>query len=225
MLSFSGRKYKSAAIIPFFNENETLNEVLLETLKYVDYIIAIDDGSNDGYNEILDDRIIYLKHKRNLGKGAALKTAFEYIIDKDFDYIVTLDADYQHPPKYITRFLEMLLSQKIDLAIGNRMKFNKMMPFHRKMSNLITSFILSIKLNLNIPDSQNGFRAYKSKIIKNLIPKYSGFEAETEILIKAAKLDYKFGFTEIPALYPVNNNSKMRSLKTILGFIKVIFLE
>ena len=96
------------------------------------------------------------------------------------------------------------------------------MPLHRKMSNKITSFLLSLKTGVKIIDSQCGFRAYKAEVIKNIRTVKNGYEAESEILIKAARKRYKIGFTDISTIYG-NEESKMSPVKTTFNFIKVLF--
>jgi hypothetical protein len=81
--------------------------------------------------------------------------------------------------------------------------------------------LLSRKTKTQLLDTQCGFRAFKTEILKNILPAYNGYEAESEMLINAAKNDYKIGFVEIPAIYG-NEKSKMKSIKTIYGFIKVL---
>ncbi len=95
------------------------------------------------------------------------------------------------------------------------------MPIHRRLSNYLTSKILSVKTGFNILDSQSGFRAFKTKILSNILPDYSGFEAESEMIVKISKNNYSLGFTEISTIYG-EDNSKMKAIPTIIGFIKVI---
>jgi hypothetical protein len=96
------------------------------------------------------------------------------------------------------------------------------MPFQRILSNRITSFLLSIKTGQQIKDSQCGFRAYKKVVLENVRTKSIGYEAESEILIYAARKGYKIGFINIPTIYG-NEKSKMNPIQAIIGFIKVLF--
>ena len=217
------KKFDSiCAVIPFYNEKETLNSVLDDTLKYVNFVIAVNDGSSDDkyLSEKNKSNVKIIDLSQNYGKGKALNVGFEEAISSGYQYIVTLDGDLQHQPKYIPDLITQLSS--FDIVIGNRLNNIKDMPLQRKMSNWITSFLLTIKTGQKIFDSQCGFRAYKSEVLKNVKTKYSGFEAESEILIKAAKKGYKIGFTDIPTIYG-NENSKMKPIQAIIGFLKVLF--
>jgi hypothetical protein len=108
-----------------------------------------------------------------------------------------------------------------DIIIGNRMHSLKKMPFHRILSNKITSFLMTIKTKQKILDSQSGFRAYKTEILPEILPLSCGFEAESEILVNASRKNYKIGFVDIPTVYG-EEVSKMRAIDTIIGFIKVM---
>ncbi|NWG27781.1 MAG: glycosyltransferase family 2 protein [Ignavibacteriaceae bacterium] len=210
------------AVIPFFNEKKTLNLVLDETLKYVNFVFAVNDGSTD--DSYPDERkklnVKFIDLEKNYGKGKALKIGFESAVSSGFESVVTLDADLQHDPKYIPELIKGLNS--FDIVIGNRLKNLKEMPLPRKISNKITSFLLTLKTGQEILDSQCGFRAIRTNVLREIKIKYSGFEAESEILIKAAKKGYKIGFVDIPTIYG-DEKSKMKPLQAILGFLKVLF--
>ncbi len=216
------KKPKVAAVIPFYNEQQTLPEIINRTLPYVDFIIAVNDGSTDNFlkNIRINERIVLISNKKNKGKGFAISRGLKTSIDLKTDITVTLDADLQHPPEFINTIIQKL--DENDLVIGNRLGNLKGMPIQRILSNKLTSIIMSIKLRQFIPDSQCGFRAYKTAILHNIIPDSKGYEAETEILIKAKRKGYKIGFAEIPTIYG-NEKSKMKSFKTIRGFLRIIF--
>ncbi len=210
------------AVIPFYNEKETLNIVLDETLKYVDYIFAINDGSDDDdYQSVRKkSQIKLIDLDKNYGKGKALSVGFEEAILSNFHFVITLDADLQHSPKYIPNLIQALSSQ--DIVIGNRLKNLEGMPIQRRLSNKITSFLLTVKTRQKILDSQCGFRAFRNEVLQLVKTKYSGFEAESEMLVKAARKGFVIGFVDIPTIYG-NEESKMQPINAILGFIKVLF--
>ena len=210
------------AVIPFYNEKETINIVLQETIKYVQFIFAINDGSDDGfyYNANQESKIKFINLDRNYGKGKALSVGFEEAVSAGFENVVTLDADHQHEPKYIPKLLEGL--QSFDIIIGNRLKNLRGMPIQRRLSNKLTSFFLTVKSGQNILDSQCGYRAYRVEVLKTVKIDSFGFEAESEILVKAAKKDFKIGFVDIPNIYG-NEKSKMRPVQAIVGFLRVLF--
>jgi glycosyltransferase involved in cell wall biosynthesis len=210
------------AVIPFYNEKETIKTVISEALKYVQFVFAINDGSDDGFSDDAYDRseIKLINLDRNYGKGKALSVGFEEAVTKGYNYVVSLDADMQHQPEYIPNLVEGL--QSYDIIIGNRLQNLKGMPIQRRLSNKLTSFFLTLKTGQNILDSQCGYRAYKSSVLKSVKTDFWGFEAESEILVKAAKKGFKIGFVDIPTIYG-DEKSKMRPIQAIVGFLRVLF--
>lgn len=198
--------------------------LLDETLKYVDKVFAINDGSSDDtYNfERSKINITMIDLEKNYGKGRALSIGFEEALASGFENIVTIDADFQHNPKYIPELLEALNS--FEIVIGNRLKNLKNMPVQRKISNTLTSYFLTKKTGQKILDSQCGFRAYRAEVLKKVKTKYYGYEAESEIIVKAAKEGFNIGFIDISTIYG-NEKSKMKPVQAILGFLKVLLLN
>ncbi len=211
-----------SAVIPFYNESKNLNKIITETLSYVDVVIAVNDGSTDNsINQIpSSNKIILITSDKNYGKGHALTLGFKRSTEINSDVTVTLDADLQHDPKLISELIKMI--SNFEIVIGNRLNNLSAMPAHRILSNKITSSLLSIKTHQKIIDSQCGFRAYRTSILKDILPRSNGFEAESEILVSAAKKNYKIGFVDIPTIYG-EEKSKMKNYETIKGFLKVLF--
>jgi glycosyltransferase involved in cell wall biosynthesis len=209
------------AVIPFYNESDTLKTVVQNTLNFVDAVIAVNDGSTDNSENEIDniENVFTVNLKENSGKGKALQTGFEKARSLNFATIITLDADRQHDPDFIPEIVKEL--ENFDIVIGNRLKNLKSMPLLRIISNRITSWLLTLKIGQEIPDSQCGFRGYRIRVIESVSTIYSGFEAESEILVLAAKNGFKIGFVDVPTVY-TDRQSKMRPVKTILGFLKVL---
>lgn len=218
------RKNKICAIIPFYNEQDFIVEVVKRTLQYVDLVIAVDDGSTDKSLNLIKgiENVEILMLDKNYGKGAALKAGFSLATELGFETFITLDADLQHDPNKILDFIDAL--KKCDIVIGNRMSNIKNMPLHRVLSNYITSFLLSLRTGTWIKDSQCGFRAYKNKVIQKISIHSSGYEAESEIIIRCAKKKFTIEFVDIPTIYG-NEKSKMKSFQAIKGFLKILFMR
>ena len=214
---------ETCAIIPFLNEEKTIEDIVEKTLEYVDCIIAVDDGSDDNSISKIsnNEKVFLIKNIVNRGKGYSLNVGFRKSIELNSHFTITLDADLQHPPEYIPEILEKL--KENDVVIGNRLNDFKNMPLQRILSNKLTSSLLTLKTKKKIVDSQCGFRGYRTKILNSIIPKFSGFEAESEIIVKAARNNYKIDFVSIPTIYG-DEKSKMKATQAITGFIKVLFV-
>jgi len=224
-LNSSGNNISICAVIPCFNEKQNLFQTVLKTHEHIENIIVVDDGSTDDSAEEIKnkDYVTILKHEINLGKGAALVTGLTYAAEKGFDYSICLDADMQHDPDSIPDFIEEMKLKKCDIVVGNRLNNIQKMPVQRRASNFLTSWLLSIKTGVKILDSQSGYRLLSLENISEILPKFAGFEAESEMLVKAARNNFKICFVNIPTIYN-DNKSKMKSFKAIIGFIKVLFI-
>lgn len=215
-------KNKVCAVIPFYNEEKTINEIINRTIQYVDKIIAVNDGSTDNSKQKINDiqNIVVIDLEKNYGKGFALNKGFEKALALEYDTVVTLDSDLQHDPDFIPELLKEI--ETYDIVIGNRMNNLSAMPFQRRMSNKITSFLLSVKTGQKIPDSQNGFRAIRSDVLKIVKTRNHGYEAESEQIILAARNGFKIGFVNTSTVYG-SEKSKIRPIKAIIGFIRTLF--
>lgn len=215
--------FSVCAVIPFFNEDAFIRDVILKTKQYVDQVIAVNDGSTDNSEKMIEDLddVIILSSNINRGKGFSLAKGFEECVKKNFDIIITLDGDNQHSPELIPEFLSAIGSN--DIVIGNRLGDLKNMPIARVLSNKITSFFLSLKTGQKILDSQCGFRAYKKKVLEIIKTTSAGYEAESEMLVLASRLRFRIGFIDIPTIYE-DENSKMNPIEAIKGFIKILFV-
>ncbi len=224
-MNSSGNNISICSVIPCFNEKQNLLQTVLKTYEHIENIIVVDDGSTDNSTEVIKNMnyVKILKHKTNLGKGAALVTGLSFAAANGFDYAICLDADMQHDPDCIPDFIEQMKLNKCDLVIGNRLNNLHKMPIQRRVSNFLTSCLLTVKTGVKILDSQSGYRFVALRNIDKILPKFSGFEAESEMLVKAAENNFKICFTNIPTIYN-NNKSKMKSFEAIIGFIKVLFI-
>ena len=214
---------KTCAIIPFYNEERTIAEIINRTLNFVDVVIAVNDGSTDNSKKNVpeDERIIYLENNVNEGKGVALNKGFAESTERDFEFTITLDSDLQHVPDKIPDIISAL--SNYDIIIGNRLNDLSDMPFHRILSNKISSGLLSLKTGQKILDSQSGFRGFRTKILNDILPRFPGYEAESEILINAARKNYKIGFVPIPTIY-ADEKSKIKPIQIVFSFFKTLFI-
>ena len=214
-------------IIAAFNAGETIGTVISRVAKHIhiENIIVVDDGSSDTTASVaasMGARV--LNHPVNRGKGAALQTGFDFVLQTSLDAVITLDADLQHPPDFIPQFTGLYSSGKYDIIIGNRLHDKKGMPFHRVLSNTITTFLVSARTAKKISDSQSGYRLIDRKVLESVRLKSYGFEAETEFIIKAAAHGFRFGFVPIETIY-AGEKSHMKHFSTTVNFVKVLFQD
>jgi glycosyltransferase involved in cell wall biosynthesis len=163
--------------------------------------------------------------EKNQGKGAALRKGFGILQNnphvKD---IVTIDADLQHRPEDIPSFIRKKQQDGADVVIGKRNRAGTGMPIHRALSNAITSYLVSLRTQTKVLDSQCGFRLIGKGVLSKVTVESSGFEAETEFLIKAIKQGFKIRFVPIDTIYN-GEKSHMTNWKTTLNFIRVLIRD
>ena len=176
--------------IPAYNEEETIAKEILKAKKYADKIIICDDGSADSTAEIVKSLgVDVIRHKRNLGYGAAIQSLFKRAKEFNFDVLVTLDGDGQHDPDDIPKVIKPIIDDEADIVIGSRFIGNSSatMPWYRRIGvKLITDFVnYSTKPSITIEDAQSGFRAYSRKALKTLKLTEKGMGISVEILFEA----------------------------------------
>ena len=183
--------------IPAYNEENTIADIVKRSLEFADKVIVCDDGSSDSTSEEAENSgAVVIKHEKNSGKGAALKSLFDYVKKLDFDVVVTIDGDGQFLPEEIEKLSRPILKKEFDIVVGNRFSNSEQMPKYRKTGNKILDKITKLASDLPIEDTQSGFRAYSSKTIKTISIYSSGFGIDSEILIDAVKKNLKI--TEVP---------------------------
>ena len=172
------------AIIPALNAGGTLPKVVEETRRQIEPVVVIDDGSTDRTGEVARAAgAVVLRHALNRGKGAALKTGFAWALEHGYDGVITLDADGQHLPSEIPKFL----AASGDLIIGGRDHlFQHMLP-RRRNANRFSAWCISKCAGVHVPDSQSGFRFYSSDLLRALQLRADGFDMESEVIVRAGR--------------------------------------
>ena len=197
---------KTVAVIPAFNEGSRIKYVVAKAINYVDIVIVVDDGSTDDTFEMsnnIDVKVTTLRHKINLGKGAALKTGCEAALKLGADIIVLMDADGQHNAEDIPRFIKEITQTDVAIVFGSR-KIGKAMPFIMMLGNKFLSLTTALLFKIYITDTQSGFRAMRADIYSKIkwdSPRYS---VETEMVVKVGKNKLKFKEILIETIYSDN---------------------
>jgi glycosyltransferase involved in cell wall biosynthesis len=217
-----------AVLIPAYNAEASLSELISRLHKVAGdvQIIVVDDGSVDQTCDVaVSLGVTLLQHKKNRGKGAALQTGFEWVKHLiGIDYIFTVDADLQHQPEDIPKFLALQRQTGADIIIGWRERRGTRMPVHRRLSNTITSSLVGMRTGITIKDSQCGFRMIRRSVLERIQLESAGYEAETELLLKAARAGCSIDFVPVHTVYG-NEKSYMTHWTTTRNFIKVLFRD
>lgn len=216
---------KVVILIPAYNSAATLGDVLSKILSRHSEqdVLVVDDGSSDNTVGIAKKHGVQLvSHSENRGKGAALRTGFVRAIELKADAVLTLDADGQHDPVYMPKFLDAMQRSSLDIIVGSRMRDLKSMPWDRQFSNKVTSKIMSARCRQKIEDGQCGYRLIRTDVLKKIELTTRHFETEAEILYKASLHGFKIGFVPISTIYNQAGSSIRRGIDT-LRFICLFF--
>jgi glycosyltransferase involved in cell wall biosynthesis len=195
---------RTLAVIPCCNEEATIGSVIHKTKRFVNTVLVIDDGSSDDTKEIAKEAgAIVISHKRNRGKGAAIRTGFQYALENNFDYVVTIDGDGQHNPLEIPALLDNVIKNGHDISIGYRVGSDTEMPMWRRVGKRVLDYTTSMGTGGFVTDSQCGFRAFNKKAVEMITPKLRGdaFSVESEQLIKAYESGLKVVNTSVTCKY------------------------
>jgi glycosyltransferase involved in cell wall biosynthesis len=195
-------------VIPAYNEEKTIRDIVKRTLKQCDKVIVVDDGSSDGTIAELENLPIDLiKHEKNQGKASSLWDGFQFALKSKIDFIITLDGDAQHAPEDIRLLISDRIKYSNHIIIGARLADKGSMPAKRYYANKIANFWIAWASGHPISDSQSGFRLYPVNLFDNFkisTSKNSSFVFESEVIIKAAKVDVYSHAVTIPAIYREN---------------------
>ena len=201
------KKMMVLAAIPCYNEEFAIGSVVLKARRRVDEVLVIDDGSTDTTAEIARDAgAKVISHTMNRGKGAAIKSALEYVTASNrFDILVLLDGDAQHDPAQIPLLIEPLRDGTADMVIGFRNPAQ--MPFYRRIGRRVLDYTTAIRGMTT--DSQSGFRALNRRAfdaLKRENLRGNGFSIESEMLLAAKALGLRI--KEVPIKCNYRNGEK-----------------
>jgi len=216
------------ALIPVFNEAPHIEKVVRGCLAHVGKVFVVDDGSKDGSGEIARKAgALLLRHSMNCGKGSALKTGLAAVLNEGkWDAVIVLDGDEQHDWNEIPRFISRLVEGGYDIVLGNRMGDLRLMPLERRMTNWLSSRVLSALIRQKIKDSQCGFRLMKTDVVKSLVLRTQRFDMESEMLLEAAKKGFRIGDIRIATIYGTEKSSVhpvLDTLRFVLVALKYMF--
>lgn len=193
---------KIFVVIPAYNEERHIVRVLQQIKKYKIPTIVVDDGSRDEtFKKAKRYSSFALRHKTNLGKGAALKTGCDaafYLLGADA--VVMMDSDGQHLHSDLPKFIKEIKSKKYDVIFGSR-NLTQGMPFVRFIGNKFASILINILFGIYVSDTICGYRAFSKKGYKNVNWQSSGYGIETEMVILTGKKKLRFCEVSVETVY------------------------
>ena len=219
----------TVVIIPTYNNAGTLKDVLSRTLAQGLPIVVVDDGCTDGTREILSGfkDVTVIAHPKNQGKGAALKTAFRWALEKGYSYAVTIDSDGQHYPEDIPELLKAKGERTIVVGSRTTRGANAGGSFANRFSN----FWFTAYTGIRLTDTQTGFRLYPLRDLPSLKVVGNRYEAELSLLLFSAWKGLRLVPVQVHVNYPKDRVTHFRpfqdfmriTLVNIIGLPLAIF--
>jgi len=190
-------------IIPVYNHPGTLRDVVSRALKIHDMVMVVDDGSRDIAADLLTGLDVHvIRHRKNMGKGAAILTGAKEAGRLGMTHIVTIDADGQHDPADFRRFIPVIQENPHAIIIGRRCFQGTEVPRLSAFGRSFSNFWMRLHTGISIGDTQSGFRAYPLAVLDNLNLRERHYSFEVEVLVKAAWAGVTIMETDISVYYP-----------------------
>ena len=209
------------ALIPAYNESRHISSVIHKTQNYLP-VLVVDDGSKDdtaALAQVAGAQV--LRQVPNQGKGAALKAGFRAVLEAGHTGLVMLDADGQHDPDEIPKFLEAFARSGADLIIGKR-SFDHM-PFSRRLANQVGTLAFSWAIGRPIPDNQSGYRLLTRRMLEAMLAsKESSFEFEVDMIVECVRRAYRLDWVPIQTIYG-DQKSHIRPIPHIIHFFRMVW--
>ena len=212
------------AVMPAHNEEKAIKNVIERAKKYVDKLIVVDDASRDNTGKIVKNLgVMLVTHKNNRGLGGALRSGFSKALEMskdDNDIIITIDADGQHIPEEIPKFVKEI-RKGYDFVLGKR-DLSKY-PFVKKFGNFFLNIFTNMICGTNLKDTESGFRAFTKRALKKMEFKAERYEIAAEILYQVGKTNTKASNVDIKVPIYVKGVGVLDGFKNFLYLLKLRF--
>lgn len=207
-------KTKVVALVPALNEARTIGQVILGVAPHVHAVVVVDDGSTDGTGDIAArSGAIVLRHPAIGGKGSAVRTGLQYVLARpDVTHVLMLDGDMQHLPDEAPRLIAAAVATGADLVVGERAFNREAMPAARYYANRAGSRALSSFMGVALGDTQCGYRLFRADILRRVKLRATGYDIETEMLVKVGRLGGRIEHVRVSAVYN-GAKSKLRPVR------------
>jgi len=217
----AGETLNVVALIPAYNAEPFVGDVVRRARRYVP-VVVVNDGSRDRTAQVaVEAGALVIDQQPNQGKGAALQLGFTWALERNARAVITLDADGQHDPDEIGRFLERFQATQADLIIGAR-DFSQM-PFVRRISNSLGQKAFSWAMGQPVRDNQSGYRLLSRRLMQSLgTSGERGFEFEMDMIVVCVRNDWPLEWVPIRTIY-ADEKSNIKPLRHVAHFLRMVF--
>ncbi|QEM06731.1 DUF2062 domain-containing protein [Mucilaginibacter rubeus] len=232
------KQLQVCVIIPTYNNQGTLAAVITDVLAYTDQVIVVNDGSTDSTPAIIQSfpQIQSVSYTQNVGKGWALRKAFEFATEQGYQHAITIDSDGQHFAANLPAFIEKLEQEPDSLIIGSRNMEQSSVPGKSSFGHKFSNFWFWVETGIKCPDTQSGYRLYPIHLLKNSNFITRKYEFEIEVIVRAAWKNIKIDWVPVKVYYapketrvshfrPFQDFSRISVLNTILVIITFAYIK
>ncbi len=229
--------HKCCVVIPTYNNDKTLQQVITDVLEYTNNVIVVNDGATDRTKEIIDsfgDKITVIHHSVNQGKGVALRNSFEKARELGYTHAITIDSDGQHFASDLPAFLKEAIKNPTTLVIGARDMAQAGIPGKSSFGHKFSNFWYWVETGITLEDTQSGYRLYPVKALEKIKFYTNRFEFEIEVIVKAAwkgldiknipvQIYYEPGDNRVTHFRPFADFSRISVLNTYLVTLAILY--
>lgn len=230
---------RTCVIIPTYNNDKTIADVIERVEKYTRNIIVINDGSTDNTAQILRNYgsfIEVVSHSKNQGKGVALQNGFNKAVELGYENAITIDSDGQHFPEDLPKLISRLSEEPNSLIIGARNMGQEDVPGKSSFGNRFSNFWFWVETGIRLPDTQSGYRVYPIKKMTKFNFYTTKFEFEIEVPVRCAwsgipvisepvQVIYEQGENRVSHFRPFMDFFRISVLNTIFCFIAFLYIK
>lgn len=220
------KELKCVVLIPTYNNEKTLKQVIDAVRLYSPNIMVVNDGSTDSTADILskEEGIHVVSYENNRGKGYALKTGLREAINLGYKYAITIDSDGQHYADDIPVFINEIKENPNSLLVGARNLQAENMPSKNTFANKFSNFWYKVETGITLSDTQSGFRLYPLDFINSTRFITRGYEFEVEVIVRAAWKGLLVKNVPIKVFYP-KAEERVSHFKPLRDFTKISILN
>lgn len=232
------KQKKVCVLVPTYNNEQTLEKVLVDVLAYTDQVIVVNDGSTDSTPQLLRKfrQINLVSYTYNQGKGFALRQGFKRAVETGYEYAISIDSDGQHFADDLTKFLKKLESHPSAIIIGARNMGQSSVPGKSSFGNKFSNFWFWVETGLKMPDTQSGYRLYPVKLLEEIKFITKKFEFEIEVLVRSAWHGIEMAHVPVRVFYaekekrvshfrPFKDFTRISILNTFLVTIALLYIK
>jgi len=217
---------KCCVIVPTYNNEQTLADVIADVQKYTANVIVVNDGSTDSTAQIINgfSDIEKVTYPVNKGKGYALRQGLKKALSLGYEYAITLDSDGQHYAKDLLVFVEEIKKNPNSLLIGSRFMEGKDQPKSSGFANKFSNFWFQVETGIKLPDTQSGYRLYPIRAMEKLKWFCNKYEFEIEVIVRAAWKGIDVRCVPIDVYYP-SQEERVTHFRPFKDFFRISVLN